>query len=167
MNAGAYGGQMSDVVAGSEYLDLSGKRKGLSPEEHRFAYRRSFFMEHPELCYLRTFLKLKPGSVDIISARMQELKDKRTASQPLDMPSAGSVFKRPEGNFAGTLIEKSGLKGVKIGGAQVSQKHAGFIVNCGGATCSDVLRLIEHIQKTVSGLYGVALEPEIRMVGEF
>ncbi len=166
MNAGAYGGQMEDVVESSVFLDSCGGRHILGAQEHDFSYRRSFFSQNKGVCHVMTRLKLQSGAEAAIGQRMQALRDKRTSSQPLSMPSAGSVFKRPQGYYAGTLIEQAGLKGFAIGGAQVSEKHAGFIVNTGGATCCDVLNLIEHIKQTVLSAYGVELESEVCAVGE-
>ena len=163
MNAGAYGGELKDVVAVTEYLDESMQRRVLRGTEHDFAYRHSFFSDR-EAIVLRTVFSLTKGDPEAISARMRELADKRRNSQPLDMPSAGSTFKRPTGGFAAALIDEAGLKGFSVGGAQVSPKHAGFVVNTGGATCDDVLRLIEHIQKTVLDRSGIALEPEVRII---
>ena len=140
MNAGAYGGEMKDVVRTVVYAGADGVKRSVEGEKLRFAYRHSVFME--------------------------DYYSRRKAKQPLNKPSAGSVFKRPEGHFAGTLIEQCGLKGCAIGGAMVSEKHAGFIVNRGGATCEDVLRLIEHIQQVVAQQTGVHLECEVKAVGE-
>jgi len=165
MNAGAYGGQMADVVTDSVCLDRGGQESLISGSEHRFGYRKSLFSEEPDKIVLSTRIRLKKGDAESIRARMETLRDKRYASQPLDMPSAGSVFKRPEGFYAGTMIDQAGLKGASVGGAQVSVKHAGFIVNMGGATCADVLNLITLIQEKVFREFGVTLEPEIRVVG--
>ena len=126
--------------------------------------RRSFFTDHPEAVVLRAKLALHGGDQEAIKARMEELSAKRRASQPLEMPSAGSTFKRPEGYFAGTLIEQCGLKGARVGGAEVSRKHAGFVVNAGGATCADVLALIKKVQDTVFTATGVTLEPEVKII---
>ena len=164
MNAGAYGGELKDVIAETEYLDETMRLCVLRGAEHDFSYRRSFFTDHPGIV-LRTVFALTPGDPAAISARMRELSEKRRASQPLDMPSAGSTFKRPEGGFAAALIDEAGLKGYAVGGAMVSPKHAGFVVNTGGATASDVLRLIDHIRSTVYGRTGILLEPEVRLIG--
>ena len=163
MNAGAYGGELKDVAAETDYLDADMEPRTLRGAEHDFSYRHSYFSGH-EGVVLRTVLTLAPGDPAAISARMRELADKRRASQPLDLPSAGSTFKRPAGGFAAALIDEAGLKGFTVGGAQVSPKHAGFVVNIGGATCGDVLRLIEHIQRTVFSRSGVELEPEVRII---
>ena len=163
MNAGAYGGELKDVVTETEYLDENLETRVLRGTEHDFSYRHSFFSSR-EGVVLRTVFALTPGDPEAIAARMRELSEKRRASQPLDLPSAGSTFKRPAGGFAAALIDEAGLKGFTVGGAQVSPKHAGFVVNIGGATCADVLRLIEHIQKTVLDRSGIELEPEVRII---
>ena len=163
MNAGAYGGELKDVVAEVTALFPDGVRT-LRGEELSFGYRRSFFTEHPEAVVLRAKLALRAGEQGEIKARMDELAARRRASQPLELPSAGSTFKRPEGRFAGTLIEQCGLKGTRVGGAEVSRKHAGFVVNTGGAKCADVLALIQRIQHTVFTATGVTLEPEVKIV---
>ena len=165
MNAGAYGGSMSDVCISSWYYDLETGHFGESfGDAQCFGYRKSIYQEHPERIILSATLQLKKGTRKTISETMRTYWDKRRATQPLDLPNAGSVFKRPEGHFAGKLIEDCGLKGLTVGGAQVSQKHAGFIVNIGGATCEDVKRLIEKIQATVLQQTGVKLECEIRFL---
>ena len=165
MNAGAYGGSMSDVCISSWYYDLETGHFGESfGDAQCFGYRKSIYQEHPERIILSATLQLKKGNRKTISEEMRAYWDKRRATQPLDLPNAGSVFKRPEGHFAGKLIEDCGLKGLTVGGAQVSQKHAGFIVNIGGATCEDVKRLIEKIQTTVLQQTGVKLECEIRFL---
>ena len=165
MNAGAYGGELRDVVVETDYLDANMETRTLRGGEHDFSYRHSFFSDHPGFV-LRAVFSLAPGDPEAIADRMRELADKRRASQPLDMPSAGSTFKRPEGGFAAALIDEAGLKGFSIGGAQVSPKHAGFVVNTGGATADDVLRLIDHIRETVLARSGILLEPEVRIIGE-
>ncbi len=163
MNAGAYGGELKDVLARTEYLDGDMNEKVLCGAEQELSYRHSFFSDRPGVV-LRCVFVLSPDEPERIARRMRELAEKRRASQPLDMPSAGSVFKRPESGYAAALIEEAGLKGCAVGGAQVSPKHAGFIVNTGSATCGDVLALMEHIQKTVFDRSGVMLEPEIRII---
>ena len=166
MNAGAYGGELKDVVAETEYLDGETMTvRTLRGAEHEFSYRHSLLSER-EGVVLRTVFALASGDPAAIAARMQELAEKRRNSQPLDMPSAGSTFKRPQGGFAAALIDQAGLKGFSVGGAQVSPKHAGFVVNTGGATCDDVLRLMEHIRKTVYDRAGILLEPEVRIIRE-
>ena len=163
MNAGAYGGELKDVLREVTALFPDGVRT-LRGEELKFGYRRSVFTDCPEAVVLRARLALTRGDADAIKSRMDELAAKRRASQPLELPSAGSTFKRPDGYFAGTLIEQCGLKGLRVGGAEVSRKHAGFLVNVGGATCADVLGLIEKVQETVLAATGVALEPEVKLI---
>lgn len=160
MNAGAYGGEMSNVITEVEIIDRDGKIRRLKNGDMEFGYRSSFVKKHGGIIISAEF-ELKEDGVDKIKARVSELAEKRNAKQPLNLPSAGSIFKRPEGHYAGMLIENSGLKGYTIGGAQVSEKHCGFIVNIGGATASDVNNLIEHIKKTVLEKYNVILETEI------
>lgn len=164
MNAGAYGGELKDCVSATEYLDEELTIRTLRGEEHDFSYRHSALSDH-DWIVLRSDFTLTPGEPAAISARMQELAAKRRESQPLDIPSAGSTFKRPLGGYAAALIDQAGLKGFSVGGAQVSPKHAGFVVNAGGATCEDVLRLMEHIQETVYARNGIRLEPEVRIIG--
>ena len=157
---------MSDIVVSTVCYDLDeNKVVTINGAEHRFGYRHSVFMEK-NMIILSSTLKLTRGDTVAIKAKMNELLGCRREKQPLEYPSAGSVFKRPEGYFAGKLIEDAGLKGTRVGGAVVSPKHAGFIVNTGGATAKDVLSLIEIIKEKVFSLYGVALECEIRFVGE-
>ena len=164
MNAGAYGGEMKDVITSVTLLDGARGIVTLSADEMQFSYRHSILSDHPEYVVLSAAFRLQKGDADAISAKMRELMEKRRASQPLEYPSAGSTFKRPTGYFAGALIEGCGLKGCRVGGAEVSQKHAGFVINIGGATCADVLALIEKVQKTVYDAHGVMLEPEVRIV---
>ncbi|PWM43215.1 MAG: UDP-N-acetylenolpyruvoylglucosamine reductase [Clostridiales bacterium] len=163
MNAGAYGEEMSGIVDKTTYVDKNGRIKEVFEEEHDFAYRHSRF-ESGDVIF-STVLKLKKGNPEEIRNKMDELIKKRRASQPLEMPSAGSVFKRPEGYFTGKLIDDCGLRGYSIGGAKVSEKHSGFIINAGQATAKDVLDLISYIQKTVYDKFGVTLTPEVRYVG--
>ena len=165
MNAGAYGGSMSDVCVSSTYYDLqTGRVCCIEGDAHEFGYRSSFYYHNSHFVILEAELKLMPGRREEIRAQMEELEQKRKSSQPLEFPSAGSVFKRPEGYFAGKLIQDCGLKGLTVGGAQVSEKHAGFIVNRGGATARDVKALVERIQEEVLRQTGVALECEIRFL---
>ena len=165
MNAGAYGGSMSDVCISSEYYDLqTGRIERLFDGEQNFGYRTSDYQIHPERIILGATMKLKRGEHRLISEQMRTYWDKRRNTQPLELPNAGSTFKRPEGYFAGKLIEDCGLKGLTVGGAQVSTKHAGFIVNIGGATCEDVKRLVEQIKATVLQQTGVELECEIQFL---
>lgn len=163
MNAGAYGGEMKDIVLATDYLDENMELRRYEGAQHDFAYRHSAFSD-TDCIILQTSLRLISGEKDAISARMKELAAKRRGSQPLEMPSAGSTFKRPVGGYAAALIDEAGLKGFTIGGAQVSAKHAGFVINAGGATCQDVLRLMEHIRKTVYERSGITLEPEVKIV---
>lgn len=163
MNAGAYGGEMAQVVTAVAALTEDGAPRRFAPEELAFGYRRSVFSDSAAVV-LGAELRLTRDDAAAIRARMDELMRRRRASQPLDKPSAGSTFKRPTGYYAGPLIEKNGFKGVAVGGAQVSEKHAGFVINAGGATCADVLALIDRIQKTVLENDGVLLEPEVKFV---
>ncbi len=165
MNAGAYGGELKDAAAETVWLDEDLVRHTTVGSEHGFSYRHSVFSGR-EVVLLRTTFSLAPGKKDAIQDRMRELAAKRRASQPLDLPSAGSTFKRPAGGYASALIDQAGLRGFAIGGAQVSEKHTGFVVNRGGATAADVLRLMEHIQKTVYAHSGILLEPEVLVLGE-
>ncbi|MBR1508063.1 MAG: UDP-N-acetylmuramate dehydrogenase [Eubacterium sp.] len=165
MNAGAYGGEMKGVV---EYVDVlrNGRKARIPGSDMDFSYRHSRVMED-DLIVLGAKLIFSHGSKDAITAHMKELRDKRNEKQPVEFPSAGSTFKRPEGYFAGKLIMDAGLKGFSIGGAQVSEKHAGFIINKGEATADDIYKLIRHVQKEVEDKFGVKLEMEVRMLGEF
>ena len=162
MNAGAYGGELKDVVTEVTALYPDGV-KVLTPAELDFSYRHSVFSTG-EGIVLGAKVKLESGDPDAIKAKMDDLMARRKASQPLELPSAGSTFKRPTGYYAGPLIEGCGLKGCRVGGAEVSSKHAGFVVNVGGATCADVLALIEKVQKTVYDAHGVMLEPEVKII---
>lgn len=166
MNAGAYGGQLADIVCETVCYDLDAKQVlHLDNEAQHFGYRHSVFMEKNYIILSAT-LQLTKDEPDAIRARMNDYLARRREKQPLEYPSAGSVFKRPEGHFAGKLIEDAGLKGLRVGGAEVSPKHAGFIVNVGGATARDVLELIERIREKVYAMSGVTLECEIRTIGE-
>ena len=166
MNAGAYGGEIKDVTSYVEVLDTAtGTVETIQGRDMRFGYRTSIVKEHPYVV-LGACFKLEKKDRDEIKALMDDLLSKRKSKQPLEYPSAGSTFKRPEGFFAGKLIEDSGLKGYKIGGAMVSEKHCGFIINRGGASAQDVIGLIRHIRKTVFDKYGVMLEPEVITLGE-
>ena len=165
MNAGAYGGEMVQVLTAVTYLDGAGEEHTLPAAACALTYRHSRFSDRPDWLVLEAELELRPGDGEAIRARMDELAAKRREKQPLEWPSGGSTFKRPEGHFAAALIEGCGLKGVGIGGAQVSEKHAGFVVNRGGATADDVRRLMALVQETVLRETGVALEPEVRLLG--
>jgi len=165
MNAGAYGGEMKDVVVETEFMDSDGEIKVIRNDEHQFGYRTSFILKNSGIV-IKSSMKLKKGNKEEIKALMDDLTQRRQDKQPLEMPSAGSVFKRPEGYFAGKLIEDCGLRGYRIGGAEVSGKHCGFIVNIGNAKAKDILDLIEHIQNTVKMKFGVEMQTEVRIVGE-
>lgn len=164
MNAGAYGGELKQVVSGAAVLFPEEGIRFLSGEELAFGYRRSFLTEHPEAVVLRAVFRLSPGEPEAIRETMRNLMNRRRASQPLEWPSAGSTFQRPEGYFAGTLIDQCGLKGRRVGGAQVSEKHAGFLINRGGATCGEIKELIRQVQETVLEKTGVRLEPEVKFL---
>jgi len=163
MNAGAYGGEMKDVLRACRYLTADGKIAELRGEELGLGYRRSAFADNGGVI-LELELELTPGEPSEIRAKMDAFLSRRRDKQPLEYPSAGSVFKRPAGDYAGRLVELCGLRGYTIGGAQVSEKHCGFIVNRGGASCADVLALVEHIRKTVLERTGTELEAEIRVL---
>ncbi len=162
MNAGAYGGEIKDVLESVEFVDESGAVKSLPAGELGLGYRRSAFTGTERLITSAVF-RLRRGDGAAIRARMAELIEKRRASQPLDMPSAGSAFKRPAAGYAAAMIDAAGLKGFSVGGAMVSEKHAGFIVNAGGATCADVLALMREVRRRVYEREGVLLEPEIKL----
>lgn len=165
MNAGAYGGEMKDVLVECRHIDSDGNFGSLKGEELGLAYRTSAY-EHNGYIITTLVMKLSKGNKDEIRAKMQELLQRRKDKQPLEYPSAGSTFKRPEGYFAGALIEECGLKGYSVGGAQVSEKHAGFVINKGDASAKDVLDLIKYIQDKVLSEKGVMLEPEVRLIEE-
>lgn len=164
MNAGAYGGEMAQVVTGADVFDGS-RGFHLSAEELELSYRHSLCMDHPDWLITRVELKLTPGDPDAIRAVMDDLQQRRRDKQPLSQPSAGSFFKRPQGDYAARLIEAAGLKGFRVGGAAVSEKHAGFVVNLGNATAKDVLSLMEQVQERVEAMSGIRLSPEVRFVG--
>ena len=161
MNAGAYGGEFCDVCVALTCVDEAGRIVTVKREDAEWGYRHSM-MDDAGLVVLAATLQLAYGDPCAIQARMDDLAARRREKQPLDMPSAGSTFKRPEGYFAGKLIQDSGLQGYSVGGAQVSTKHAGFVVNTGGATASDVWGLIQDVQREVNRQFGVFLEPEVR-----
>lgn len=163
MNAGAYGGEMSSVIAESLFLEENGNL--ITVHDHEFGYRKSIYQTRKGII-LSAKLKLSHGNQEEIKTKMDEYMLARNTKQPITMPSAGSTFKRPEGFFAGKLIEEAGLKGYQIGGAAVSDLHAGFIVNQGNATSKDILDLIAHVQEIVWEKYQVKLEPEIKIIGE-
>lgn len=165
MNAGAYSGQISDVLRSTFYYDQEdGQFRRIELAEHAFSYRHSCYLKHPDWIVSSGVFSLKPGAKDEIREKMTEYAARRRAKQPLEYASAGSTFKRPEGYFAGKLIEDCGLKGYTIGGAQVSEKHAGFVINIGGATCEDVVRLMEYVEEQVYLRFGVQLEREVRLL---
>lgn len=163
MNAGAYGGEIKDVIVGCEYITADGEIKEMSSDEMDLSYRHSIFSENGGII-TKVRLRGRLDNKEVIRALMDELMDRRRTKQPLEFPSAGSVFKRPEGYFAAALIEECGLKGESVGGAQVSEKHSGFIINTGNATASDVKQLVEIIKETVFMQKGVQLECEIRVI---
>ncbi len=163
MNAGAYGGQMSDIITSTTALNTeSGEITKIN--EHLFSYRESIYMKDPALVCLSAELRLRSGESREIIEKMREYTAKRREKQPLEFPSAGSYFKRPEGYFAGKLIEDCGLKGLCVGGAAVSEKHAGFVINLGNATATDVLELEKRVIDTVYEKFGVTLEREVRVI---
>lgn len=164
MNAGAYDGEMKQVLESVTALFPTEGVRTLSLEELDLSYRHSLFTDRPDGVVLSAVFRLTAGDPEAIRTRMTELMQRRKASQPLEYPSAGSTFKRPAGRFAGGLIQQCGLKGLTVGGAQVSEKHAGFLINKGGATCADVLELIRQVQERVLAETGVRLEPEVRII---
>ena len=164
MNAGAYGGEFARVCESVLCLRPSGAIETIPAAQVNWSYRHSLMMEDGSIVLAAT-LSLSPDTPGAIQERMDDLQKRREEKQPLDMPSAGSTFKRPEGYFAGKLIEDAGLRGYRCGGAQISQKHCGFVVNAGGATAQDVCDLITHVQNTIREKNGVEMEPEVRMWG--
>lgn len=166
MNAGAYGGEMKQVIERVKILDEEGEIRELSLEELKLGYRTSIVAEKG-YTVLSAVLALEKGSADEIRACMEDLKERRVTKQPLEYASAGSTFKRPEGYFAGKLIQDSGLQGYAVGDAQISEKHCGFVINRGNATAEEVLALIRHVQDTVEAKFGVKLETEVKRIGEF
>lgn len=165
MNAGAYGGEMKDIIKSVKVLNTEGEIINLSSEELEFGYRTSM-IQVKNYIVLEVKMEFEKGNYEEIAKTTKDLMETRKAKQPLHLPSCGSVFKRPAGHFAGKLIEDSGLKGKKIGGAKVSKLHCGFIVNVDNATTNDVLDLIELIQKTVKSKFGIQLETEVKIIGE-
>lgn len=166
MNAGAYGGELKDVLVSAKVLTNEGEIRTLSNEELELGYRRSIIPEKGYIV-LEASIRLSPGDKGEIKARMDELRDRRISKQPLEYPSAGSTFKRPEGYFAGKLIQDAGLKGFTVGGAQISDKHSGFVINKGDATAADIRELICQVSRKVKEACGVELEPEVKQIGEF
>lgn len=166
MNAGAYGGEMKQLVRSVKVMDMTGEILEFDNETMEFGYRTSVMKGRPYIA-LQTVLELTEGDSSVIQAKMEELAAERRQKQPLEFPSAGSTFKRPEGRFAGKLIMDAGMRGYRIGGAQVAEKHCGFIVNRGNATAADIAELIEEVQERVKDRFDVMLEPEIVMLGDF
>ena len=166
MNAGAYDGEMKDVITSVTVLDENGAVREIPASEMRFSYRHSRLKDEPLIC-LAVTMQLAFADKREILAKISDLTERRTSRQPLELASAGSTFKRPAGHYAGPLIIEAGLQGYSIGGAQVSTKHAGFVVNTGGATADDVIRLIHHIQQTVLAKDHVRLETEVRFIGDW
>lgn len=164
MNAGAYGGEMKDIVVKTKVIH-NGKIETISNNDSDFGYRKSKIMSE-NMIVVETVLSLKKGNKEEIQSKMSELLTQRNSKQPVELPSAGSTFKRPEGYFAAKLIDDSGLRGYSVGKAQVSPKHCGFVVNNGGATAKDVLTLMHNVSSVVEDNFGVKLEPEVRIIGE-
>ena len=164
MNAGAYGGELKDVLESVTFLDSDLQLRTLPAADLKMGYRTSLFEENHDWCILSATVVLRHGDGAVVLARMQELLGRRKDKQPLEWPSAGSTFKRPQGAFAGKLIEECGLRGFTVGGAQISEKHCGFVINRGGATCADVVALTEQVSRIVRDKTGFVLEREIRVV---
>lgn len=165
MNAGAYDGEMAKIVVQVKTVTHNGKILTYERDELDFGYRHSVF-QHNGQAICEIVLELAPGDKESIQAKIDDFTQRRESKQPLEMPSAGSTFKRPQGYFAGTLIDETGLKGLQVGGAQISTKHAGFVVNSGNATAADVLNLIKEVQERVYAKNGIRLFPEVRIIGE-
>lgn len=165
MNAGAYGSEMKHIVKSTTYMDYKGDICTLLGENHEYSYRKSFFTDK-NYVIISTVLELQKGNKDKINERMKEIMDSRIEKQPLEYPSAGSTFKRGSDFYASQIIDQAGLKGYSIGGAEVSSKHAGFVINKGNATSKDILDLIEYIKKTVKEKFGKELETEVEIIGE-
>ena len=165
MNAGAYGGEIKSVVKSVRVMNPKGEIFEFSNEEMKFEYRRSI-LTNSDYIVLSAVLELQKGNYDEIKAFMADLTNRRTTKQPLNLPSAGSTFKRPEGHFAGKLIDDCGLRGLTLRGAQVSEKHCGFVVNIGDATAKDILDLMYIVKSTVLNKFGVTLEEEVKILGE-
>lgn len=166
MNAGAYGGEMKQVLIEARVLSAEGAFEDVLAEDMELGYRTSVFSRNKGLV-LGASIHLEPGDPEKIRERMEELKAQRTSKQPLEYPSAGSTFKRPEGYFAGKLIQDAGLRGFQVGGAQVSEKHCGFVINKDRASAKDIRSLMEQVSEKVYAQFGVRLEPEVKMIGEF
>lgn len=166
MNAGAYGGEIKQVIQEATVLTPAGKVETLTVDEMELSYRSSVFSKNGDIV-LSAVLKFEKGDKEAIRSRMDELKEQRVTKQPLEYPSAGSTFKRPEGYFAGKLIQDAGLRGFQVGGAQVSEKHCGFVINKENATAADIVSLMEQVSEKVEAQFGVRLEPEVKRLGEF
>lgn len=166
MNAGAYGGEIKQVIQEATVLTQAGEIVKRTVDEMELSYRSSIFSKNGDIV-LSAVLKFEKGNKEAIRARMDELKEQRVTKQPLEYPSAGSTFKRPEGYFAGKLIQDAGLRGFKVGGAQVSEKHCGFVINKDHATAADIVSLMEQVSDKVEAQFGVRLEPEVKRLGEF
>ena len=166
MNAGAYGGEMKQVLIQAQILNASGEIEDVLAEEMELGYRSSVFSRNGGVI-LSASIQLEPGDPPAIQSRMEELKFLRTSKQPLEYPSAGSTFKRPEGYFAGKLIQDAGLRGFQVGGAQVSEKHCGFVINKDQASAMDIRSLMEQVSEKVYTRFGARLEPEVKLIGEF
>ncbi len=167
MNSGAYGGQLSDVLVSCKYLDNEFNLKEIDNKDMNYSYRHSIFIENPSYIILEVKLKLNKSNVEEIDKKMKENMLSRKTKQPLEYPNAGSVFRRPEGYFVGKLVSDSNLRGVSVGGAEVSEKHTGFIINKGNATCEDIKNLIKLVQKTVYEKFNVELKTEVEFIGKF
>lgn len=165
MNAGAYGGEMKDYVVKTRYMDLNGEVYELESQDHEFDYRTSIFKEK-DWIILDTILNITYGDAEEIKGKIEDYREKRTSSQPIEKPSAGSTFKRGEDFITAKLIDEAGLKGCQVGGAEVSTKHAGFIINNNHATAKDVIELIEYVKKTIYEKFGKELQLEIQIMGE-
>jgi UDP-N-acetylmuramate dehydrogenase len=166
MNAGAYGGEMKDSIMGATVVDQSGNIMHLNKEDLQLGYRKSIIQEKNYIVLDASFL-FELGNKEDIRNKMNDLNERRRDKQPLEYPSAGSTFKRPEGYFAGKLIMDAGLRGYQVGNAQISEKHCGFVINKGGATAADIMTLITEVRQIVFDKFGVMLEPEVRLLGEF
>lgn len=166
MNAGAYGGEMKDILAEVTVLTAEGEEKVIPAKELELGYRTSIILKNGYIV-VEAVVQLEKGDPTAIRTRMDELREQRVTKQPLDYPSAGSTFKRPEGYFAGKLIQDAGLRGFQVGGAQVSEKHCGFVINKDHATAADIVSLMEQVSAKVEEQFGVKLEPEVKRIGEF
>lgn len=166
MNAGAYGGEMKDILVSVTVMDENGETREIKAQDLELGYRKSNILKN-HYVVIEAVLRLAKGEKAAIREKMNTLKEQRREKQPLEYPSAGSTFKRPEGYFAGKLIMDAGLKGYQVGGAKVSEKHCGFVINCGDAKASDIRRLMQEVSEEVEKQFGVTLEPEVKMIGEF